>query len=103
MVAHGVRCWPPALVEQFRCLDCGAWLSLGPSNDEPDSVKVEIAAAAQAASYRDQNYRPGPDRFEYCPTTKSERLCDLCESIYLAHAIAAHDLTAPLDAGEGGR
>lgn len=27
------------------CLDCGAWLSLGPANDEPEAVRVEIRAA----------------------------------------------------------
>ena len=39
-----------ALVEQLRCLDCGAWLSLGPSNDAPAQVQVEIRAASLAAS-----------------------------------------------------
>lgn len=34
-----------AIVEQFRCIDCGAWLSLGPSNDRPAAVRVEIRAA----------------------------------------------------------
>jgi hypothetical protein len=28
-----------------RCLDCGAWLSLGESNDEPEQVRVEMRAA----------------------------------------------------------
>lgn len=37
-----------ALVEQLRCLDCGAWLSLGPANDEPAEVQVEIRAATLA-------------------------------------------------------
>ena len=35
--------------EQFRCLDCGAWLSLGPSNDSPPEVQIEIRAAELAA------------------------------------------------------
>lgn len=34
-------------VEQLRCLDCGAFLSLGPSND--DGVEHEICAAEIAA------------------------------------------------------
>lgn len=47
--------WGPCHVdiarcEQFRCVDCGAWLSLGPSNDEPESVRVEIRAAEIAAA-----------------------------------------------------
>ena len=41
---------PDALCEQFRCLNCGDWLSLGPSNDEPVAVKVEIRAAEIAAN-----------------------------------------------------
>lgn len=35
-----------ALVEQLRCLDCQAWLSLGKSNDEPRQVRMEIRSAA---------------------------------------------------------
>ena len=35
------------------CRQCGEWLSLGPSNDEPEAVKVEIRAAEIAVlSYR---------------------------------------------------
>jgi len=41
--------------EQFRCVDCGAWLSLGPSNDEPESVRVEIRAARLHAGYMTAN------------------------------------------------
>lgn len=40
-----------AACEQLRCLDCGAWLSLGPSNDEPDEVRVEIRAAGLLACH----------------------------------------------------
>jgi hypothetical protein len=39
------------LVEQVRCLDCGAWLSLGPANDggkHAQQVAVELRAAALA-------------------------------------------------------
>lgn len=32
------------------CSRCGHWLSLGPSNDAPDEVQVEIDAAMLAAS-----------------------------------------------------
>lgn len=32
-----------------ECLDCGAWLSLGPSNDEGEAVAAEIRAAEIAA------------------------------------------------------
>ena len=34
-----------------RCEDCGHWLSLGPSNDEPASVQVEIWAALVQSNY----------------------------------------------------
>ncbi len=35
--------------EQFRCLDCGAWLSLGPSDESwPAAVSIEIRAAELA-------------------------------------------------------
>lgn len=40
-----------ATVEQFRCIDCGAWLSLGPSNDEPEAVRIEIRLAELFAGY----------------------------------------------------
>jgi hypothetical protein len=32
-----------------RCLDCGAWLSLGPANDAGEAVQLEIRAAEIAA------------------------------------------------------
>jgi len=38
----------PVLVEQFRCLDCGAWLSLGEANESAVSV-IELRAAELAA------------------------------------------------------
>jgi hypothetical protein len=40
-------------VEQFRCIDCGAWLSLGESDDAPDAVRVEMRAAELAAMLPD--------------------------------------------------
>ncbi len=33
-----------------RCIMCGAWLSLGPSNDKPETVQIEIRAAELAAN-----------------------------------------------------
>jgi hypothetical protein len=44
------RFGPHALhaVEHLVCLDCGKWLSLGPSNDEHEAVRVEIRAAQLA-------------------------------------------------------
>lgn len=40
-----------ARVEQLRCIDCGAWLSLGASNDRPLRVRIEIATAGLIAGY----------------------------------------------------
>ncbi len=34
-----------AQCEQLRCIDCGAWLSLGPANDDDERVRIEISAA----------------------------------------------------------
>ncbi len=45
------------LVDAKRCADCGAWLPLGPSNDEPEAVKVEIRAAELAARVDEQRVR----------------------------------------------
>jgi hypothetical protein len=36
---------PTAIVEEFRCLDCGGTLSLGPSNDDARGVQIEIRLA----------------------------------------------------------
>lgn len=83
-------------VEQFRCLDCGAWLSLGPANDEPAEVQVEIRAADRALN----NPTPGADRFEFCPSSGSADLCDLCQEHLLAHVIATHDATHEHEEGE---
>jgi hypothetical protein len=37
------------IVDRLVCDDCGAWLPLGPSNDAPAAVAVEIRAAEIAA------------------------------------------------------
>ena len=49
----------PVLVEQFRCLDCGAWLSLGASNDKPRAVRIEIRAVAIIAEHVNTRGRLG--------------------------------------------
>lgn len=38
----------PAIHDRATCDDCGAWLSLGPSNDQPAEVQAEIRAAELA-------------------------------------------------------
>lgn len=65
------------------CQDCGEWLSLGPARDTPE-VMVDVRAAEIAAN-RGSPF--GCDRFDYCPETKSETLCSLCEAHFLAHEI----------------
>ena len=37
-------------VDAIRCNHCNAWLPLGPSNDEPEAVRVEMRAAEIAAN-----------------------------------------------------
>lgn len=39
------------LVQIRICHECGAWLSLGPSNDAPPEVQVEMRAAVLDAMY----------------------------------------------------
>ncbi len=36
------------MIDTSNCMHCGAWLSLGPANDDDERVKVEIAAARLA-------------------------------------------------------
>lgn len=50
---HLYRCWPThqVAVEQFRCIDCGAYLSLGPARDNgphAEAVAIEVRAAELA-------------------------------------------------------
>jgi hypothetical protein len=48
-----------AQCEQFRCIDCGAWLSLGPSNDDKPNVREEIRAAEIVAEHDNARGRLG--------------------------------------------
>lgn len=63
------------LVEQFRCLDCGAWLSLGPANDDDPRVQVELR---------------GLEWSKLAPFDESRCTCDGCQSRELANVIANH-------------
>lgn len=74
------------------CIGCRDYVSLGPSNDDAPGVAVEIAAADVAAQYALIDHVPGADRFEYCPETKSDTLCELCERHYLTHVISRHEV-----------
>jgi hypothetical protein len=42
---RGETTYREALVEQFRCVDCSAWLSLGPSDETDPRVALELRAA----------------------------------------------------------
>lgn len=91
-----------------KCVTCSHWLSLGPSNDEPDCVKVEMRAAELAQDIERCGYtvlRQDSDEIRgwSCAEQNLREHSDAWQAGYLAAAIAAHDLTAPLDAGEGGR
>lgn len=78
------RCAPIESVtcEQFRCLDCGAWLSLGEANDADPNVELEIEAAAMD--------HVNPDGLLWAMTLPggTERTY---QALSLAHAIATHD------------
>ncbi len=39
----------PAEFRSVRCLDCGEWVSLGPSADDSDAVRIEMRAAEMIA------------------------------------------------------
>lgn len=48
-----------SLLGQRRCMDCGEAVPYGPSNDEPEAVKVEMRAAEIAATLDPGYWRPG--------------------------------------------
>ncbi len=70
-----------ARCEQFRCVDCAAWLPLGQSNDAPEEVRREIALATCIADWC-QVWETGPDRDEVI-----ERYIDG----FVSQPIATHD------------
>lgn len=79
---------------------CGHWLPLGPAiewGEHAAQVAVELRGTAIADNWREQSYTPGADRFEWCPETKSDELCDLCQAHVLAHAIAEHQTQDPAE------
>jgi hypothetical protein len=80
--------WAPpdavhVIVEQFRCLDCGFWLSLGPSSDDTPQVQLEIAAARIVA---DGDLDGFLDDWG-CPLTPD---CSVCNAYRLASEIMEH-------------
>ncbi len=65
--------------EQHKCLDCGAWLSLGEANDDDPRVAVEIRAAEIAAD--------------------DDELMGMCESFGWESLLAPKFSTDPVDDG----
>jgi hypothetical protein len=89
-----------ASCEANRCARCGEWLPLGPSNDAPDEVQVEMRAAEIAANgcmndfvhreffgwlAHDEDARCDP------PTYETQRASDEWHTGFLARCIDAHD------------
>lgn len=58
-----------------KCWDCGAWLSLGPANDDDPRVQVELR---------------GLEWSKLAPFDESRCTCDGCQSRELANVIANH-------------
>jgi ribosomal protein L37E len=81
------------------CKACGEWLPLGPSNDAPDEVRVEMRAAMLAArpgfgSFH--NHGAGCERCGFVANKHNTDATHLCKSTqfhtgWLAYAITDHD------------
>ena len=71
---------PDALV----CRDCKAWLAMGESNDVPEAVRVEIAAAARSVN------EPVPRSLGVRAHDDPEDACLACAVMFLARAIETH-------------
>lgn len=95
---------PAVFVKSLRCLDCGAWLSLGPANDSGEhaaQVAAEVRAAELAARWRDPT--DGDARFVFgdlddeeirgwsIAETNMQDHTDRWHAGYLARAIATHE------------
>lgn len=66
------------------CRDCGEWLGLGESEDGPEAVRVEIAAAARTVN------EPIPRSFGVRTHDNPEEHCLACATMFLARAIETH-------------
>ncbi len=85
------------------CPWCGTWLSLGPANDEPAAVKLEIRAAELAVvlatldGILDWQFAPNEwddeRRGWSMAETNMQQHTDAWQSGYLARCIATHDDT----------
>lgn len=99
----------PLVIGQCRCNACGAVIPLGPSNDEPEAVRVEMRAAEIAqdiacmgwtvlrrdslvfAGWHDEQLTPlyHSNGFQYYEPPKFDE--SQWHAGYLARAIATHD------------
>lgn len=78
------------------CQRCGAWLSLGPSNDSPEAVQEEIEAARLAAHLQHDDFPDDEPEDEWADYGwASHQLdCDVYDGTwhgYLARQITHHD------------
>lgn len=89
------RQWHPLKMTTLRCIDCDAMLPLGPSNDTPPEVAIEMEAAKVVA----ENYAYWPvalgiDAFAHDdePPQSNPEAPDW-HTGWLAAAIIDHDIT----------
>lgn len=90
---HGQLTWSP-LLERHKecqvdvCRTCGAWLSLGPANDDDPNVQIEIRAAEIAALADDYQRGIVTDETAVATTNIGGPKID---ASWLARVIAEHE------------
>jgi hypothetical protein len=79
--------------DRIVCQDCGAWLSLGESNDAPDEVQVEMRAAMLADPTQDIAYFEDDEFHGWVDWHRDQRPLDtlMYWAGYLAAEIQHHD------------
>jgi hypothetical protein len=103
-VVYGVNAaeWISTNDGSVVCQDCGAWLSLGPANDDSDAVRIEIRAAELAARRGFGSFSNCGAGCERCGFVSFDRGTDgtpICkrsqfDTGFLARAILDHRETA---------
>lgn len=89
MVVEGVQ----RSVRVEICWKCGAWLSLGPANDDYDLAETEIDAGRQAADATERGFDVA-HADDPCPYGRPDGECSACEEQHLAFTIWSHDTEA---------
>lgn len=87
------------VVGQARCCQCDQVVPQGPAA-HTEWVEYEIRAAEMAIERIEAGEPFGVDRFDSCPTADDKGLCDVCQWLYLARCIAAHDTALTRGGGE---